>query len=148
MYSREYKNFSKTIDSTITENFIKGHDSTIKSRALKPDQIHFRFSIMEMEAWVLGMYNFFAEVDPILTPEFIQEKLGYNLLEIDPETHFFKPASDLEKIYNLVGKKYDKKLGDIESIFSKIGKQDFIDLYNKATCKSYNEFCDVLIAVT
>ncbi len=145
MYSKNYRNISSIIDPDLNTRFIDGHSDTINKRALRPEHIHFRFSIMEMEAWILGMHQIFEKIDAKLTVDHIKSNLGYDLAAVDPESYFFKPASNLGEIYNLVGMKYDKKLGDIESICSKISSQDFNNLYGKAVCQSYNDFLDVLI---
>lgn len=147
MYSSNYKKESIHVNSAVSEKFVLGHQETIKKNAKKPDQIFFRFSIMEMEAWVLGMYEVFARLDPTLTPEHIHAQLGYNLPEIDPETYFFKPAVNLGDIFKLVGKKYDKKRGDIEAIYNLSGKDDFSRLYGSAVCASYNLFVDALVGM-
>ncbi len=91
------------------------------------------------------MYELFQKINPILTSQFIKEQLGYDLTEVDPETHFFKPADNIAEIFNLIGRTYDKRLGDIELLYKYADNQDFKNLYNKSICKSYNDFLDVLI---
>jgi len=145
MYSRFYREFSASISAEINNKFIEKYQKTIQKRASKPNQIHFRFSIMEVEAWFLGMNSLFEKIEPILTTAYIQENLGYNLDEIDPERFFFNPADNVSDIFSLAGRKYNKKIGDSEAICSNISLTDIMGLLDQPKCNSYNEFLNALI---
>ena len=104
------------------------------------------YSIMEIEAWFLAMYWILKRINPKLTLGFIKSKLKIDLLNIDPETFFFKPSVELSKIYTLVGKKYDKSVHCAESLMSKMNKKDFDNILKSGKVKSliklYSEIVD------
>ncbi|MDU9047629.1 MAG: DUF4276 family protein [Candidatus Electrothrix sp. Rat3] len=140
MYSLEYRKRSKDkIDLNINENFIKAHDKIICSMS-SPENINFFFSIMEFEAWLLGMHTIFEKIDDRLSVELIQRKLDILLDQVDPETAFFHPAAVLDKIFNLVDMSYNKKYDDLESITSKIELDDIAKLVNSGGCLSFASF--------
>ena len=109
--------------------------------------IMFHFAIMEIEAWFLGMHNFFSSLDPVLTPQYI---LRHNLIDLttDPEKSIFHPATELGKIYALVGKAYDKHQSEISSIMSRLSKQDFKNLIHSGKCHSFKTFAESLFNMT
>lgn len=142
MYSREYREAvgNRVIDLTINQKFIDGHRSQIKS-----ENIFFSFAIMEVEAWLLGLRKSLERMDAQLTSEYILDKLGYDLSAIDPEVTFFHPAADLQKIYSLVGKDYDKSKSGINSLVSHIEKSDYEELLHSEKCSSFKEFIGYLL---
>ncbi|MCP4110641.1 MAG: hypothetical protein GY749_34815 [Desulfobacteraceae bacterium] len=125
MYSREQV---QKIDDNITQKFIKGANNTLKNKAKSPDKIVMCFAIMEIEAWLLAVYNVFEKLDSRLTVEYIKKHINIDLENIDPETEFFHPANQIEAIYRLAGKTYDKRKNDIETIASHITKLKYIEL--------------------
>ncbi len=141
MYSKEYR--EEAIDSQIKPElnlkFKTGFQKTIETRAEKPKQIAFFFAIMETETWIIGLNEIFTEFDNRLTNQFIEEKLGYNLENLDPETSFFHPYIELKRIFNLVDKEYGKHKNEVEAIAKKFAEyHDF--LLEKPKCNSFKEF--------
>ncbi|MEG3899571.1 MULTISPECIES: DUF4276 family protein [unclassified Microcoleus] len=69
--------------------------------------ISMNLAVMEVEAWFLAEWNYFAKIYNRLTCDFILQKCGLDLRIIDTEqrTH---PSQDLDKIYRLVSRNYDK----------------------------------------
>lgn len=65
-------------------------------------------AIMETEAWFLADHNLFARINPILTPEYIQQETNLDLVNGDPE-NFNKPSADIDKIYRLIQERYRKR---------------------------------------
>lgn len=65
------------------------------------------FAVMEIEAWFLAEWSYLAKIDNRLTCDFILEKCGLDLRIIDTE-QMAHPSQDLDKIYRLVSKNYDK----------------------------------------
>ena len=65
------------------------------------------FAVMEIEAWFLAEWNYFAKIDNRLTCDFILQKCGLDLRIIDPEQRAH-PSQDLDEIYRLVSRSYDK----------------------------------------
>jgi len=144
MYSKAYRRKSKNvIDDEVTRQFIEGVTTAI-AEMNNPDKIRFHFAIMELEAWWLSMYNWFAKINDLLTVSFIEENLGYNLSEIDPEKAFFHPALEIDKIFKLVGAGYKKPFDDVESITSRMDASDISDATNNNRCHCFKNFCDDL----
>ena len=91
MYSEAYEKLSRgVINDDISNQFIQNHNSTIQKMTYQ-DRIKLYFAIMEIEAWFLAMYDIFQRIDSVLTIEYIEEKLGFDLRRIDPQGEFFKP---------------------------------------------------------
>ncbi|SFE92160.1 protein of unknown function [Chitinophaga sp. CF118] len=137
MYSGEYRDLVKnqSIDNDINQKFIDGHRSQIKS-----GDIFFSFAIMEIESWLLGLRRSFERMDNRLTPEFINEHVGFDLNTVDPEKTFFHPADNVHDIFQLVGQRYSKSKGDINALVSHIERNDYIELLESTKCNSFKEF--------
>jgi hypothetical protein len=146
MYSRAYREEStgRDIDASINALFVAGARETIQKKATRPDDIHFLFAIMEVEAWILALDSCFQHVHELLNSNYIAEKIGIDLSVIDPEATFFHPANIIEEIYSLVGLQYKKSKGDIYAIMNGIQKEDFEFLYESDKCASFNSFSDAL----
>lgn len=82
-------------------------------------------AVMEIEAWFLADYNFFAKVDKALTVETINDNLNISIEEDDIEG-YNHPAKMIDSIYRIVNKRYKKRESDSYSICSHL---DFDDLY-------------------
>lgn len=139
MYSEAYRKLSTVIDEKVTSAFIQEHKSSIQTMS-NSEKIFFCFAIMEFEAWFLSMYNLFAKIHPTLTINFIEENLGFNLKIISPEKEFFHPTVELEKIFRLVGEKYDKSINQIESISTKVDDIDINHALEDGRCHSFSLF--------
>lgn len=64
-------------------------------------------AVMEIEAWFLAEWNYLAKIDNRLTCDFILQKCGLDLRIIDTEQRAH-PSQDLDEIYRLVSRNYDK----------------------------------------
>ena len=95
---------------------------------------------MEVEAWLLGLYTCFEGVDSVLTSTYIQEKLGINLEDNDPETTYFHPATEVKRIMELAGRSYGKSKGDINSIMGCLNRENFTELLALPKCGTFNIF--------
>ncbi|MDP1800228.1 MAG: hypothetical protein Q8L81_02660 [Bacteroidota bacterium] len=138
MYSTRYKKYSNAIDSKLIAEFIKGSsDSLIKAK--QPQKIKFFYSIMEIESWLLAFDLLFTRIHPNLTNDTIKNMVSIDL-SLDPELTHFHPASVVNEILSIIGVGYDKSKHEIESIVSKIAKEDYDSLYKKSCCQSYNGF--------
>ncbi|MCK4830402.1 hypothetical protein KA005_82555 [bacterium] len=145
MYSEEYrKKAGDIINDRIITQFINAFQETIEKMS-EPDKVKMCFAIMELEAWFLGVYNIFERLDPVLTVVYIEERLGFNLSVIDPQTEFFKPADRVTDILGLVDRSYQKSKDDIESICSRIREEDFPKAFENGRCISFKNFCDELL---
>jgi hypothetical protein len=148
MYSEEYEKHVviKVIDDSITQKFVEGMKKTI-STMKNPNRIELHFAIMEIEAWFLMMHKVFERIDPILTVEYIKEKLEKDLLYIDPQKEFFKPASFVEQILGLSGLKYKKTLDDVNRIVSRLTETDIQVSLHSNKCQSFKDFYRCLESV-
>ena len=141
MYSRKYREISPgKIDKKIIKEVIEAVNEVLEEQATDSDKIGFYFSIMEIESWILAMYNLFEKINEGLTVDHIQDELGFNLREIDPQLKFYKPSNQLSQIFQLVGESYEKKRKDIERICAQISLDDYQEAVEKGRCKSFSLF--------
>jgi len=143
MYSKQYRDLLKQsgiIDNSLNQEFIDESKQEFERKAKKPDCIDFCFAIMEGESWILGFHHCFEKLNPLLTTSYINEKLGFDLEQIDPEITFFHPANVMERIYDLVDENYNKSKGNISEIMSALQKDDFELLANSGKCNSFRKF--------
>jgi len=142
MYSKNYRELSheRKIDESLNQKFIQGSRETIDEKAERPEKIFFYFGIMEVEAWLLGIPIIFERMDENLTVENIVMLLNINLNEVDPETTFFHPANEIEVIFELAGKNYNKSKGDVSALVSYIKKEDYETLNESEKCASFSTF--------
>jgi hypothetical protein len=75
-----------------------------------------------------------------LTPEFIEQHLGFNLAATDSEEEFFHPAEEVANIFALVGAQYRKSKGDINFFVSYIDRDDYMELLDSNKCTSFKTF--------
>lgn len=145
MYSEEYsKRSPNKINDIVTSSFIKGWNSTIQKMS-DPSKIRMHFAIMELEAWFLGIYDIFMRINSILSAEYIENELGFNLADIDPQTEFFKPSEEVNRIFQLVGLQYKKKEHDVESICSNINNDDLYNSFKNGRCSRFKDFYEELL---
>jgi hypothetical protein len=146
MYSEAYdKRSPGVINDSVSRQFINAAQSTIQGMQYGA-RIRLHFSIMEIEAWFLSMYNIFGRYNSKLSVEKIKRNLGFDLRTIDSEKEFFHPANQVKAIYALIGLKYDKKKGDIERIARKMDCQDFLDALGGGRCGCFDLFCQHLVS--
>ena len=136
MFSEQYQKKTRQIDHTVNQEFIETVAAIIRGMNVV-NKIHFFFEIMELEAWLLGMYKNFERIDPTLTTENIRSHLGFDLHTIDPETTFFHPAVQFGQILNIVNINYDKHKDQMESIVSGISREDITNLVGLLHCNSF-----------
>lgn len=72
-------------------------------------------AVREIETWILSEKTHFQKIDKRLTPEFIKQKLGFNIADLNPVDRIH-PAADLDKIYKLIGQAYGKKFNQTTKI--------------------------------
>lgn len=145
MYSAQYIIDAKgrKIDNTITRLHIEAVREQIEHMP-KGEMVKFHFAIMEVEAWLLGMCQFLQGINPRLTPEYILQQTNIDLFK-DPETTLFHPAAELERIYGLAGRTYDKHEADIASVMANLQLEDFIFLIKSEKCNTFKTFTDSLL---
>lgn len=141
MYSAEYRKRSLGIDDDVTSAFIDGHRATVASMS-QAEHIRFHFAIMEIEAWLLSMYDLFGKLHHDLTIEFIEQNLGINVRTVDPETEFFHPTAQINNILGLVGMRYEKSADQAESIFGVMDDSDILCATEAERCNSLEMFAN------
>lgn len=145
MYSLKYKKMAAgAIDKNICTQFVDGASRTISAMS-QPDRVSVHFSVMEVEAWWMSMYDLFEKIHECLTEDNINSELGYKLSEIDVEDKFFHPAAELTKILAIADIEYKKSLGNVELITSSIDILDICTAFENDRCSSFKEFCEDLL---
>lgn len=140
MYSEAYDKLARgVINDSISKQFIQSHNLIIKKMNYH-DKIRLYFAIMEIEAWILGMYNIFQRIDKTLTVDYIKQKLDIDLKAIDPQKAFYKPSEQLNSILLLCDGQYSKKRSEVEDICCKIEPTDFENARENSRCKCFDEF--------
>ncbi len=147
MYSEEYCKYSDRIQDAVTNKFIDGATLSVSLMSC-PEKIHFHFAIMELEAWFLGMYSLLQKIRSTLAPHYIEETVGYDLSEIDPQTQFFKPAVELDRILRLAGLRYRKHSHEVNSILSGMDRTDCETAVENGRCQSFDGFYSELQSVS
>ncbi|MBI2120076.1 MAG: DUF4276 family protein [Parcubacteria group bacterium] len=147
-YSEAYENQATAhsdgnIDTVLIEKMRQLQAKEIK-QMVNPERIELHFSIMEIEAWILAVDDIFENLDTTLTNNFILKELLFDLSGIDPESYFYKPSKNLDQIYKLVGRTYDKKKTTLESLISNINKTQFDSLASQPKAASFKNFYNVL----
>jgi hypothetical protein len=143
MYSKQYRELltqAGQIDLSLNEEFKDATKKEITSRSNQADSIDFCFAVMECESWILGFHNCFETINPLLTTDYIENQLGFNLEKVDPEVTFFHPARIMEDIYALAGENYKKSKGNISKIMAALQKEDFECLVSSSKCSSFETF--------
>ncbi len=147
MYSRQY--IQDAGGHVINESVNQKHIEAVRdvlTVTVHGECVDFHFAIMEVEAWLLGMYDYLLFIDKRLTKDNIRESLGIDLDE-DPEKTIVHPAIELGKIYHLAEKQYDKHRSDISAIMSFLTNEDFVGLINSGKCNSFKLFVKSLVGI-
>lgn len=142
MFSEAYKKAVKGagISADISKKFIDGARQQINERSTTPQSMILHWAVMEIEAWMLGLYPVFARIDPLLTPSHIARVTQANPEKIDPEHAFFHPAPVLDAIFQSVGRRYDKSRAAANQFMGFTDKSDFEQLLKRGTCQSFSQF--------
>lgn len=104
--------------------------------------IEFVISVMEIEAWFIGESSHFEKIDVRLTEQYIQQNIGYNPANVNVE-NIAHPAEDMDKIFQLVGRRYLKKKTSLQNTINTI---DFGEIYLELPAKisSLNTFISII----
>lgn len=144
MYCEAYRRRSGgRIDDEVTQAFARGAESTIADMA-HPCEIAVHFAVMELEAWFLAMFRLLQQAHSGLTDELLEQELGFRLSEIDPQTYFYRPSADLDRILRLVGERYRKSRGDVEKICSHLMADDVATATAGERCRNLALFFEEL----
>jgi len=82
------------------------------------------FAVLEIETWFIAEYTHFKKIHPRLTPEFIFKQTGIDPRSLLLETELIpekdellnSPAKDLNRIYKLVKRAYNKKKQQVKTL--------------------------------
>lgn len=146
MYSRMYYERSPgIIRDSLTKDFIKAAQTIIDTMS-SPDAVILYFAIMELEAWFLAMYSLFQKINATLSVQNIEQQLGYNLCNIDPQKQFYKPYLEMNRIFGLIGSSYRKSKDELESICSSMEPTDFNNAMENDRCSAFKAFYQEITA--
>jgi hypothetical protein len=149
MLSEEYRTqiTKHEVNDAVIDKIKKAQWRTIE-RILNQQvsDVYLCYAIMEAESWVLGLSEFLELIDERLTIAFIHDNLGINLVDIDPEKTIYNPTTILKRIYQLVGKTYDKHQGEIDAFIKHLTKRDYELFLESDKCHSFNEFHNAIHA--
>lgn len=145
MYSEKYLKRSNKIDRDVIDRFLKGWHATIQEMS-NPSKIKMHVSIMELEAWFLGIPNVFERFNSVLTIDNIIEKLDVDLKCVDPQEAFFHPSIIVDKIFRLIDRKYKKSEDDLNGICSRITRDDVLTIIESGKCKRFVNLYEEILA--
>jgi hypothetical protein len=97
-------------------------------------------AVMEVEAWFLAEWNYLAKLDNRLTCDFILQKCGLDLRIIDTEQRA-RPSQDLDEIYRLVSRNYDKSEKTSQEIINNLD-YEILYLHLVNSVKQLKRFID------
>lgn len=103
-------------------------------------------AVREIEAWFIADTEHFVLYDPLLTSEFIQQKIGVDVTQQDVE-QIPHPAKLLGKIYNLVGGTYGKKLREAHRVVAVLN-YEYLYLEAPERVPALKKFMDELDVAT
>lgn len=118
----------------------KGIRGRLKLLQNKGIPISMNLAVMEVEAWFLAEWNYLAKIDNRLTCDFILEKCGLDLRIIDTEQRAH-PSQDLDEIYRLVSRNYDKSEKTSQEIINNLN-YEFLYLHLVNSVKQLKRFID------
>lgn len=93
------------------------------------------FAVLEVETWFVAEYKHFKKIHPRLTPRFIKERTGIDPscedieLTLNPEKdeNYSSPAADLNRIYNLVKRSYNKKKQQVLNVMKVLDMKEIVN---------------------
>ena len=98
--------------------------------------------VQEIETWFLAEASHLKRVDRRLTGSYINKTLGFNPYTIDPLERKH-PAKDLNNIYQLIGRSYSKKHGQVCRLVNKLDF-DNIQRHLRYNMPSLDELIDII----
>ncbi len=153
MYGEDYKDAIRemglppqTVSRIINDKFRNQSLETIKKMS-DPTNIYLIFSVMEIEAWILGIKDFLFKVDSRLTHNHIKALVGHSLHEVEIEDVIYHPAKVLRRILESVSFDYDKSRAALHSILSKLDASDIEYMTQLGKVSSFNEFHQLIVSL-
>lgn len=99
-------------------------------------------AVREVEAWFIADHAHFPKVDATLTAAFILERLGIDVETQDVEA-IPHPTGQLQDIYGLIARRYDKTIHDVNSLVNVLN-YDYLYLEAPQKVSSLKKFVDAL----
>ncbi len=126
------------------ERIIQGAQDTVDGFE-KQNDVYFHFAKMETEAWFLAEPGVFERIDSRLTLKTIEQAIGMNLDEVDPQEDVPNPATIVRRIHRLVGLRYSKKKKEVYRLVSRLDWEELcISARNKSHISYFFNFLDDL----
>ena len=153
IYSKKYLSYVKkgsrqprhSVNQSIVNKMIHSMDEQF-SKSTSGSQASLHFAVMEVEAWYLGMYKLLEEINPDLTIDSVKGKFGLNLRNLDPQSEFVHPSVVLDRILQLVGRKYKKSLNDAEKFAARVTLDHLQTATERGRCSHLKEFLVALLS--
>ena len=143
MYCEFYRKKSKTIDLELNQQIIDNvQEQIVHKLAEDTNMVAFHFAIMEIESWILAMYQSLLKKFADLKLDDIQAIYD---VQACIDSSIYHPAEMLDKVFQLADCRYEKHKTDANSILSYIGKEDFELLYKSGRSQSFNSFVNTLL---
>jgi hypothetical protein len=131
--------YPKSLDQK--DEIEKGIRGYLKPFQKKGIPISVNLAVMEIEAWFLAEWrHHFAKIDHHLIPDLILQKCGFDLRNIKVEQRLH-PTEDLQRIYQLIGRNYDKREETSQEIINYLD-YDFLYLELINSVKQLKIFID------
>ncbi len=109
------------------------------------DDVFFHFAKMETEAWFLAEPSVFERLDRRLTLDRIEQEIGTNLEEVDPQEEISNPAQIVRRIHVLAGLRYRKRKSELHRLVSRLDWEELcISAKEKARISFFFDFLDDL----
>lgn len=126
------------------EQIIQKAQDTVDSFKTK-DDVYFHFAKMETEAWFLAEPGVFERIDSRLTIRTIEQAIGMNLDEVDPQEVIRNPATIVRRIHELAGLRYRKEENEVHRLVSRLDWKELrISAKEKARISFFFKFLDDL----
>jgi hypothetical protein len=133
MYSEEYEKLSNIVSDDLNKKFIDGSNLQIQKLS-EPDKVKLFFSVMEIEAWFLSMYEIFGKLKKGISDVETLNIIGGDLDHVE---RIFHPSNKLIQIFDRLEDSYKKRESDIEKIVSVIEEENIL----KATERNHSFKC-------
>lgn len=142
VYGENYKKLNKnrpTVNWDLIIRMLETQNRELNSNSL-PVKLH--FAIMEFEAWLIALMKTNRSMNAAEL-EIMSQSAGLDNTQNVEE--IFHPSVKLKSMLQTIDKTYDKKEGDVQSILSRIGKEEYEELRISGMSPSFTTFATTLL---
>lgn len=122
---------------------LEGLNNLVLNNSIPTDMHRLIIAIMEVETWFVSEYSHYSKLNNGLNVSVINEKFGIDIMNDDLElsSKYSHPADLLNKIYNTIGEKYDKKKETVNKVVQLL---DYEELYVNSS-KRLSKFNELVV---